>query len=145
MAKKASKKITGLIKLQVTGGQATPAPPVGPALGQHGVNIGEFVQRFNSETSSQQGVVIPVEISVYSDRSFDFILKSPPAAVLILKAMGAEKAANNPGHETVGTITSAQVKEIAETKINDLNAATIEAAMRIIEGTARSMGVKVED
>ena len=118
---------------------------MGPALGKHGVNIGEFVQSINSETSSQQVVVIPVEISVYSDRSFDFILKSPPAAVLILKAMGAEKAANNPGHETAGTITSAQVKEIAETKINDLNASTIEAAMRIIEGTARSMGVKVED
>lgn len=144
MAKKA-KEVTGLIKLQVAGGQATPAPPVGPALGQHGVNIGEFVQRFNAETSSQQGLVIPVEISVYSDRSFDFVLKSPPAAVLIMKAMGKDKAANNPGHETVGTITPAQVKEIAETKIADLNAASIEAAMRIIEGTARSMGVKVED
>ncbi|MGE4613055.1 MAG: 50S ribosomal protein L11 [Planctomycetota bacterium] len=144
MAKKA-KELTGVIKLQVPGGQATPAPPVGPALGQHGVNIGEFVQRFNAETASQQGVVIPVEISVYADRSFDFILKSPPASVLILKAMGSDKAANNPGHEIAGTITSAQVKEIAEVKKNDLNAASIEAAMRIIEGTARSMGVKVED
>ncbi|MDE0959793.1 MAG: 50S ribosomal protein L11 [Planctomycetota bacterium] len=142
---KAAKKATALIKLQVTGGQATPAPPVGPALGQHGVNIGEFVQRFNAETSSQQGMVIPVEITVYSDRSFDFVLKSPPAAVLILKAMGMKKAANNPGHETVGTITSEQVKEIAEIKINDLNSSTAEAAMRCIAGTARSMGVKVED
>ncbi|MGE4619449.1 MAG: 50S ribosomal protein L11 [Planctomycetota bacterium] len=139
------KSVTTVIKLQCPGGQATPAPPVGPVLGQHGVNIGEFVQRFNAETASQNGVVIPVEISVYSDRSFDFILKSPPAAVLIKKAMGMDKAANSPGHETVGTITSAQVKEIAEVKEKDLNAASLEAAMRIIAGTARSMGVKVED
>ncbi len=140
-----AKSVTTVIKLQCPGGQATPAPPVGPVLGQHGVNIGEFVQRFNAETASQNGVVIPVEISVYSDRSFDFILKSPPAAVLIKKAMGMDKAANSPGHETVGTITSAQVKEIAEMKEKDLNAASLEAAMRIIAGTARSMGVKVED
>lgn len=138
------KQVASLIKLQVTGGQATPAPPVGPVLGQHGVNIGEFVQRFNAETSSQQGVLIPVEISVYSDRSFDFILKSPPAAVLIKKALGMDKAANNPGHETVGTITLDQVKEIVEAKEKDLNAASTEAAVRIIAGTARSMGVSVE-
>jgi large subunit ribosomal protein L11 len=140
-----TKSVTTVIKLQCPGGQATPAPPVGPVLGQHGVNIGEFVQRFNAETASQNGMVIPVEISVYSDRSFDFILKSPPAAVLIKKAMGMDKAANSPGHETVGTITLAQVKEIAEVKEKDLNAASLEAAMRIIAGTARSMGVKVED
>ncbi len=142
MAKR--KTVETLIKLQVTGGQATPAPPVGPVLGQHGVNIGEFVQRFNAETSNQQGVLIPVEISVYADRSFDFILKSPPAAVLIKKALGMDKAANNPGHETIGNITQAQVKEIVEIKEKDLNAASPDAAMRIIAGTARSMGVTVE-
>ena len=143
MAKK-GKSVTSTIKLQVPGGQATPAPPVGPVLGQHGVNIGEFVQRFNSETSSQQGLLIPVVISVYSDRSFDFIMKSPPAAVLIKKALGVEKAANAPGHETIGMITPAQVQEIVEMKTEDLNAASPEAAARIIQGTARSMGVAVE-
>ncbi len=138
-----AKVVTGKIKLQCPGGQATPAPPVGPALGQHGVNIGEFVQKFNAATGDKQGLVVPVEITVYADRSFDFIVKSPPAAVLIKKITGLEKAANNPGHETVAQITADQVREIAETKKADLNAASPEAAMRIIEGTARSMGVEV--
>ncbi|HCW45283.1 MAG: 50S ribosomal protein L11 [Planctomycetia bacterium] len=140
-----AKETTGLIKLQVPGGKATPAPPVGPALGQHGVNIGEFVQRFNAETASQQGLVIPVVITVYSDRTFDLAFKSPPAAVLIKKAVGLEKAANDPGHEVVAKISNDQIKEIAETKMNDLNAATIEAAMLMIAGTARSMGIEVGD
>ncbi len=140
-----AKVTTGLIKLQVPGGKATPAPPVGPALGQHGVNIGEFVQRFNAETASQQGLVIPVVITVYSDRTFDLAFKSPPAAVLIKKAVGLEKAANDPGHEVVAKISNDQIKEIAETKMNDLNAATIEAAMLMIAGTARSMGIEVGD
>ena len=140
-----AKETTGLITLQVPGGKATPAPPVGPALGQHGVNIGEFVQRFNAETASQQGLVIPVVITVYSDRTFDLAFKSPPAAVLIKKAVGLEKAANDPGHEVVAKISNDQIKEIAETKMNDLNAATIEAAMLMIAGTARSMGIEVGD
>lgn len=140
-----AKEVTGLIKLQVPGGQATPAPPVGPALGQHGVNIGEFVQRFNAETASQQGLVIPVVITVYNDRTFDLTFKSPPAAVLIKKAIGLDKGANDPGHEVVAKITSDQVREIAETKKNDLNAASLEAAMLMIAGTARSMGIEVED
>jgi len=140
-----AKVTTGLIKLQVPGGKATPAPPVGPALGQHGVNIGEFVQRFNAETASQQGLVIPVVITVYSDRTFDLAFKSPPAAVLIKKAVGLEKASNDPGHEVVAKISNDQIKEIAETKMNDLNAATIEAAMLMIAGTARSMGIEVGD
>ena len=138
-----AKAVKSKIKLQCPGGQATPAPPVGPALGQHGVNIGEFVQKFNAATADKPGLIVPVEISVYADRSFDFIVKSPPAAILIKKSAGLEKAANNPGHETVAQITPDQVREIAETKKADLNAATTEAAMRIIEGTARSMGVEV--
>ncbi len=139
-----AKEVTAKIKLQCPGGQATPAPPIGPALGQHGVNIGEFVQKFNAETGQQQGLIIPVEISVYSDRSFDFVLKSPPAAILILKAAGVDKGAGAPGSEVVATITRDQAKEIAETKFNDLGAASIEAGIRTIEGTARSMGIKVE-
>ncbi|MEM7231825.1 MAG: 50S ribosomal protein L11 [Planctomycetota bacterium] len=138
-----AKAVTGKIKLQCPGGQATPAPPVGPALGQHGVNIGEFVQKFNAATGDKAGLVVPVEITVYADRSFDFIVKSPPAAVLIKKAAGLDKAANDPGHEVVAQISKDQIKEIAETKRADLNAASDEAAMRIIEGTARSMGVEV--
>ena len=138
-----AKQFVTKIKLQCPGGQATPAPPVGPALGQHGVNIGQFVQQFNAATSSQPGLIIPVEISVYSDRSFEFVLKSPPASVLIKKAVGLAKGAGRPGGETVGAITRDQVREIAETKRKDLTAASLEAAMRIVEGTARSMGVKV--
>ena len=141
-----AKEIIALIKLQVTGGQATPAPPVGPALGQHGVNIGEFVKRFNDKTQDQSGMILPVVINVYKDKSFDFVIKSPPAAVLIKKAADLAKAANDPGHgDPVATITREQVKEIAEIKKADLNAASLEAAMRIIEGTARSCGIAVAD
>ncbi|MHC5062388.1 MAG: 50S ribosomal protein L11 [Planctomycetota bacterium] len=139
-----AKQVTAVIKLQCPGGQATPAPPIGPALGQHGVNIGQFVKEFNDATRDKAGLVIPVVISVYKDRTFSFIMKSPPAAVLLKKAAGLAKAANNPGSETVGTVTREQVREIAEMKKADLNAASEEAAMRIIEGTARSAGIKVE-
>ena len=139
-----AKEITAKIKLQCPGGQATPAPPVGPALGQHGVNLGQFVQQFNAATADKQGLIIPVEITVYRDRSFTFITKSPPAAVLLKKAAGLDKASTEPGRTTVGTVTWAQVKEIAETKEKDLNAASPEAAMRIIAGTARSCGIEVE-
>lgn len=140
-----AKEVTGQIKLQCPGGQATPAPPVGPALGQHGVNIGQFVKEFNDKTRDKPGLVIPVVITVYKDRSFTFELKSPPAAVLLKKAAGVASAANNPGSQVAGEVTREQVKEIAEMKMNDLNAASIEAAMRIIEGTARSAGLKVVD
>jgi large subunit ribosomal protein L11 len=137
------KKVTGLIKLQIQAGQANPAPPVGPALGQHGVNIMEFCKAYNAATEAQRGQVIPVEITVYEDRSFDFVLKTPPAAKLILKAAGVDKGSGTPHTAKVGTITRAQVKEIAETKMPDLNANDIEAAMKIIEGTARQMGITV--
>ncbi len=140
-----AKKVTAKIKLQCVGGQATPAPPVGPALGQHGVNIGEFVKRFNEATQSQRGTVIPVEISVYADRSFDFLLKSPPASVLLKNAAGIVKGSGTPSREVVAKVNRSQVREIAQTKFNDLNAATIEGAMRIVEGTARSMGIQVTD
>ncbi|HEX5331300.1 MAG TPA: 50S ribosomal protein L11 [Cellulomonas sp.] len=139
------KKVTGLIKLQIKAGLATPAPPIGPALGQHGVNIMEFCKAYNAATESQRGQIIPVEITVYEDRSFDFVLKTPPAARLILKAAGVEKGAANPLTTKVATITKAQVREIAETKMADLNANDIDNAMLIIEGTARSMGVTVSD
>ena len=139
------KKVAGLIKLQIQAGAANPAPPVGPALGQHGVNIMEFCKAYNAATESQRGQVIPVEITVYEDRSFTFILKTPPAARLILKAAGVEKGAANPHTTKVATITKAQVREIAETKMADLNANDVENAMLIIEGTARSMGVTVTD
>ena len=137
------KKVTGLIKLQITAGAANPAPPVGPALGQHGVNIMEFCKAYNAATEAQRGQVIPVEITVYEDRSFTFVLKTPPAAKLILKAAGIEKGSGEPQKTKVGSITRAQVKEIAETKMPDLNAADIDAAMKIIEGTARQMGITV--
>jgi large subunit ribosomal protein L11 len=139
------KKVAGLIKLQIQAGAANPAPPVGPALGQHGVNIMEFCKAYNAATESQRGQVIPVEITVYEDRSFTFILKTPPAARLILKAAGVDKGAANPRTTKVATITKAQVREIAETKMADLNANDVENAMLIIEGTARSMGVTVSD
>jgi large subunit ribosomal protein L11 len=138
------KKVSGLIKLQIQAGQANPAPPVGPALGQHGVNIMEFCKAYNAATESQRGQVIPVEITVYEDRSFDFITKTPPAAKLILKAAGLQKGSGNP-LQPVGKISQAQVKEIAETKMADLNANDVDAAMQIIAGTARSMGVTVTD
>lgn len=139
-----AKEVTGKIKLQCPAGQATPAPPVGPALGAHGVNIAQFVKEFNDKTRDQMGLIIPVEISVYKDRSFDFILKSPPAAVLLKKAAGLDKAAGMVGHEIVGSVTRAQVEEIANTKMADLNARDLDHACRIIEGTARSAGIEVK-
>ncbi|MBU6279534.1 MAG: 50S ribosomal protein L11 [Actinomycetales bacterium] len=137
------KKVSGLIKLQIQAGQANPAPPIGPALGQHGVNIMEFCKAYNAATENQRGNVIPVEITVYEDRSFDFILKTPPASRLILKAAGLEKGSSTPPKAKAGTITVDQLRQIAETKMPDLNANDVEAAMRIIEGTARQMGVTV--
>jgi large subunit ribosomal protein L11 len=145
MPPKKKKKVTGLIKLQITAGQANPAPPVGPALGQHGVNIMEFCKAYNAATEAQRGQVIPVEITVYEDRSFDFVLKTPPASKLILKAAGVEKGSGVPQKDKVGSITKAQVKEIAEVKMPDLNANDIDAAMKIIEGTARQMGITVSE
>lgn len=140
-----AKKITKMVKLQVPAAKATPAPPVGPALGQAGVNIMSFVKDFNDRTAKQAGLIIPVEITVYEDRSFTFICKTPPAAVLLKKAAGLEKASGEPNKNKVGKVTRAQVKEIAETKMPDLNANTVEAAMRLVEGTARSMGIEVTD
>ena len=139
-----AKELTGKIKLQCPAGQATPAPPIGPALGAHGVNIAEFVKQFNDRTRDQTGMILPVEISVYKDRSFDFILKSPPAAVLLKKAAGVEKGAGEVGTEIVGSVTREQVEEIAKIKMNDLNARDLDQACRIIEGTARSSGITVE-
>ncbi|MGV1005923.1 MAG: 50S ribosomal protein L11 [Candidatus Nanopelagicales bacterium] len=137
------KKVTGLIKLQITGGLANPAPPVGPALGQHGVNIPEFCRQYNAATEAQRGTVIPVEITVYEDRSFTFVLKTPPAAKLILKAAGIDKGSGVPQKTKVGSITRDQVRDIAQTKMPDLNANDVDAAMKIIEGTARQMGVTI--
>ncbi len=141
-----AKAIATLIKLQCPAGEATPAPPIGPALGQHGVNIGQFVKAFNDMTSDRkgQGLIFPVLITVYRDKSFTFVLKSPPAAVLLKKAAGIAKGSGEPHIDKVGTVTRAQVREIAETKVNDLNSRDVEGAMRIIEGTARSMGILVE-
>jgi len=138
-----AKHITTKIKLQCPGGQATPAPPVGPALGQHGVNIGQFVAQFNERTREFAGTIIPVEITVYSDRSFDFILKSPPAAVLLKQAANIAVGSGEPNKTKVGKVTRDQVREIAERKKADLNAGSVEAAMRIVEGTARSMGIEI--
>ena len=140
-----AKKVTGMIKLQLAAGKATPAPPVGPALGQHGVNIMGFCKEFNAKTASQDGLIIPVVITVYQDRSFSFILKTPPAAVLIKKELGLKSGSGVPNKTKVGKITKDQVKKIAELKMPDLNAATIETAMSMIEGTARSMGVTIEE
>ena len=140
-----AKKVTALIKLQVPAAKATPAPPIGPALGQHGVNIPGFCKEFNDRTAKQAGLFFPVVITVYQDRSFTFITKTPPAAVLIKKACGIETASGRPNKDKVANITKAQVKEIADLKMKDLNAASIEAAMSIIAGTARSMGVVVVD
>ncbi|MCF8554748.1 MAG: 50S ribosomal protein L11 [Candidatus Nanopelagicales bacterium] len=137
------KKVTGLIKLQIKAGEANPAPPVGPALGQHGVNIMDFCKAYNAATESQRGNVIPVEITVYEDRSFDFVTKTPPAARMILKAAGIEKGSGVPHTNKVANISQDQVREIAQTKMVDLNANDINAAMKIIEGTARSMGITV--
>ena len=139
-----AKKVLTLIKLQISGGQANPAPPVGPALGQHGLNIMDFCKAFNAQTQADNGRIIPVEITVYEDRSFSFITKTPPAAVLIKEALRLEKGSGEPNRTKVGKLTRAQLRQIAETKMNDLNANDVEAAMLVIAGTARSMGVEVE-
>jgi large subunit ribosomal protein L11 len=139
-----AKKIKTIVKLQIPAGQATPAPPVGPALAQQGINIAEFCQKFNEATKTQGGFVIPVEITVYEDRSYDFKLKQPPASELLKKAAGIEKGSGKPNREKVGKITKEQLREIAEKKLEDLNTSDIEKAMRIIEGTARSMGLTIE-
>ena len=139
-----AKKVIGQIKLQIPGGQANPAPPVGPALGQAGVNIMDFCKAFNAKTQGDQGTIIPVVITVYADRSFSFITKTPPAAVLLKQAAGLAKGSGEPNREKVGKVTDAQVEEIAKTKQEDLNAASIEAAKRIIAGTARSMGIEIQ-
>ncbi len=139
-----AKEIMAKIKLQCPGGQATPAPPVGPALGQHGVNIGDFVRRFNDATGNEKGVIVPVVLTVYADRSFEFEVKSPPAAVLLKMAAGLDKGSGTPNTEKVGTVTRAQVDEIAERKMQDLNAFEPEAAAQIIMGTARSMGIEID-
>jgi large subunit ribosomal protein L11 len=139
-----AKQATTVIKLQIEAGKANPAPPVGPALGQHGLNIMQFCKEFNSQTSDQAGMIIPVEITVYKDRSFSFITKTPPAAILILKALGIESGSGDPRDTKVGTITDAQLEEIAKIKEPDLNAASLEAAKSMIAGTARSMGIEVE-
>ncbi len=140
-----AKKVQALIKLQIPAGKATPAPPVGTALGPHGINIMEFTKAFNAKTQDKMGLIIPVVITVYADRSFTFITKTPPAAVLIKKALGLDTASAEPNKTKVGKLTKAQVREIAETKMPDLNAASVEAAERMVAGTARSMGITVED
>ena len=140
-----AQKITGYVKLQIPAGKATPAPPVGPALGQHGVNIAAFIKEFNARTKDMEGYKIPVVITVYADRSFTFITKTPPTPLLITKAIGLAKGSGVPNKQKVGTITKAQITEIAKTKMPDLNAGSIEAAMSMIAGTARSMGVEVVD
>ena len=141
----ATKEVTGQIKLQIPAGQATPSPPVGPALGQHGVNIMEFCKAFNAKTQGQEGSIIPVIIEVFKDRSFSFITKSPPASAMLKQAAGIAKGSSNPSKEFVGTVTQEQVKEIAKVKMEDLNAEDIEAAMRIVAGSVKSMGLKVEN
>mgnify|MGYP000171838424 CR=1 FL=1 len=140
-----AQKVVGYVKLQIPAGKATPAPPVGPALGQHGVNIAAFTKEFNEKTAKQAGMIIPVIITIYADRSFSFIMKTPPAPVLIKKACGIETASGTPNKNKVAKITKAQVQQIAETKMRDLNAGSIEAAMSMIAGTARSMGIEVVD
>lgn len=138
------KRLAAILKLQIPAGQASPAPPVGPALGQHGVNIMDFVKAYNAATESQMGTIVPVEISIYEDRSFTFITKTPPAAVLLRQAARLEKGSAEPHKEKVGSVTKDQVRQIAETKMVDLNANDIDAAMKIVEGTARSMGITVD-
>ncbi|HEX9944590.1 MAG TPA: 50S ribosomal protein L11 [Thermoanaerobaculia bacterium] len=139
-----AKKVVGQIKLQIPAGAATPAPPVGPALGQAGVNIMDFVKNFNARTASQQGLIIPVVVTVYADRSYTFITKTPPAPILLIKAAGIDKGSGEPNKKKVGKVTRAQVEEIARTKMPDLNAASLEAAIKTIEGTARSMGIEIQ-
>ena len=140
-----AKKVTAMIKLQVPAGKATPAPPIGPALGQHGVNIMGFCKEFNEKTAKQAGLIIPVVITVYQDRSFTFILKTPPASILIKKAVGIENGSGEPNKTKVGKISKAKIKEIAELKMPELNAASVETAMNMVAGTARSMGITVEE
>ncbi|GAV24025.1 50S ribosomal protein L11 [Carboxydothermus pertinax] len=140
-----AKKVVAVVKLQIPAGKATPAPPVGPALGQHGVNIMAFVKEYNERTAQQAGMIIPVEITVYEDRSFTFVTKTPPASDLLKRAVGIESGSGQPNKKKVGKITRAKVREIAELKLKDLNANDVEAAMRMIEGTARSMGIEVVD
>ncbi|MCL4425474.1 MAG: 50S ribosomal protein L11 [Firmicutes bacterium] len=140
-----AKKVIGLVKLQITAGKATPAPPVGPALGQYGVNIMAFCKDYNARTAAQAGLVVPAEITVFEDRSFTFVTKSPPASVLLKKAAGLETASGEPNRKKVGKVNRAKVKEIAEAKMADLNAASLEAAMRMVEGTARSMGIEITE
>jgi large subunit ribosomal protein L11 len=139
------KVVSAVVKVQITGGQATPAPPVGTALGPHGVNIGQFVQQFNEKTRDMAGTTVPVIITIYNDRSFDFILKSPPAAVLLKQAAQVAKGAGNPRKEKVGTVTQAQVREIAQRKFADLNSSSLDQAVKVIAGTARSMGIAIVD
>ncbi len=139
-----AKKVVGQIKLQIPAGAATPAPPVGPALGQAGVNIMDFVKNFNARTAAQSGLIIPVVITVYADRSYTFITKTPPAAILLIKAAGIDKGSGEPNKKKVGKVTQAQVEEIAKTKLPDLNAASLESAIKTIEGTARSMGIEIQ-
>jgi large subunit ribosomal protein L11 len=138
-----AKKVRAIVKLQVPAGEATPAPPVGPALGQHGVNIMAFVKEYNARTAAQKGTIVPVQITIYEDRSFTFITKTPPAAELLKKMAGIEKGSGDPRQQKVGSVTRSQVKQIAQTKLPDLNAASLEAAIRIVEGTAKSMGIDV--
>ncbi len=140
-----AKKVKAIVKLQIEAGKATPAPPVGPALGQHGVNIMAFCKDYNDQTASQAGSVVPVEITVYEDRSFTFITKTPPAADLLKRALGAEKGSENPRRDKIGSLPREKVREIAEIKLKDLNAINIEGAMRVVEGTARSMGIDITD
>jgi len=140
-----AKKVIAQVKLQVSAGQATPSPPVGPALGQHGVNIMEFCKTFNAKTKGQEGLIIPVVITIYADRSFTFIMKTPPASILLKRAAGIAKGSGEPNRVKVGEVKRAQVREIAEMKLPDLNAMSLETAMRTVEGTARSMGIKVVD
>lgn len=140
-----AKKVAAIVKLQIPAGKATPAPPVGPALGQHGVNIMAFVKEYNDRTAAQAGLIIPVEITIYEDRSFSFVTKTPPASVLLKKAAGIETGSGEPNKKKVGRVTRAKIREIAELKMPDLNAASVEAAERMIEGTARSMGITIEE
>ena len=140
-----AKQVIAKVKLQCPGGKATPAPPVGPALGQHGVNIGQFISKFNEQTREMNGTIVPVEIEVYQDKTFSFIVKSPPAAVLLKQMAGIAQGSGKPNTEFVGQVTMDQVREIAKTKMNDLNAADLEGAVKIVAGTARSMGIQIED
>ena len=138
-----AKKVQAVVKLQIPAGKANPSPPVGPALGQHGVNIMEFCKSFNAQTASQEGMILPVVVTIYQDRSFSFVVKTPPAAVLLKRAAGIAKASAIPHKEKIGTVSRTQLREIAQTKLPDLNTGSLEAAMRIVEGTARSMGIEV--